>query len=431
MSFTSKLKLSLITLLSGFISSVGAKDFYISPTGNDQNPGTVQQPFATLVKARNTIRQLGFDRRQEDMHIYLRGGTYKLSKTFKLELIDSAPEGFKVYYQAYNNETPILSSGVSINNWKLSTHPDIPAAAKGKVWEAVIPAGISKPRMLFDGDKWQPRASSEAFVGTQVKHEKADSMGPLHQKDLRLCKHVPYDKKFDKIFRNWKNIGDIECAMVPVPWTMSLIQLKDINLEKRFFTLAYHANSPAYGKNHFCTNWLENSIDFISEAGNWASNTQEGKVYYWPQADKPGNMLFPALDVLVKLEGKIDYDGPVDTPVRNIVLKGITFKHAKRTDWYKNRKGWGIQHDWDTFDFDNALLRLRGTENCEITQCHFTSSGASAIRLDLHAQNINVNNNLISYVGHMGILLCGYGPGSKDVNRNNIIDNNIIHHCGE
>ena len=31
----------------------------------------------------------------------------------------------------------------------------------------------------------------------------------------------------------------------------------------------------------------------------------------------------------------------------------------------------------------------------------------------------------------MGILLCGYGPGTKDVNRNNIIRNNIVHHVGE
>ncbi|MBL19923.1 MAG: hypothetical protein CMC82_08935 [Flavobacteriaceae bacterium] len=30
----------------------------------------------------------------------------------------------------------------------------------------------------------------------------------------------------------------------------------------------------------------------------------------------------------------------------------------------------------------------------------------------------------------MGILLCGYGPGTKDVNKNNTITNNIIHHVG-
>jgi len=31
----------------------------------------------------------------------------------------------------------------------------------------------------------------------------------------------------------------------------------------------------------------------------------------------------------------------------------------------------------------------------------------------------------------MGILLCGYGPGTKDVNKNNTITNNLIHHVGQ
>ena len=61
-------------------------------------------------------------------------------------------------------------------------------------------------------------------------------------------------------------------------------------------------------------------------------------------------------------------------------------------------------------------------ENCKVTECRFTNSGGSAMRLDLHAQNIEIKNNYIDYVGHMGILLAGYGPGTKDVNKNNIIE---------
>jgi hypothetical protein len=104
--------------------------------------------------------------------------------------------------------------------------------------------------------------------------------------------------------------------------------------------------------------------------------------------------------------------------------------HGERDSWWKGHKGWGIQHDWDKFDRGNAMVRFRGAENCEITECRFTNSGGSAIRLDLHAQNITIKNNMIDFVGHMGILLCGYGPGTKDVNKNNTISNNVIHHVG-
>jgi len=132
-----------------------------------------------------------------------------------------------------------------------------------------------------------------------------------------------------------------------------------------------------------------------------------------------------------KVEGKIQYDLENDIPAKNINFKGLTFSHGDRTVWYKNRKGWGIQHDWDTFDYGNAMLRFRGAENCIVSECHFTNSGGSAIRLDLHAQNITITKNLINDVGHMGILLAGYGPGTKDVNKNNTIQNNILFKTGQ
>jgi hypothetical protein len=81
-------------------------------------------------------------------------------------------------------------------------------------------------------------------------------------------------------------------------------------------------------------------------------------------------------------------------------------------------------------DKANALVRLRGTENCIIDQCHFAHSGSSAIRVDLHGQNTQITGNHIEYMGAAGIVLAGYGPGTKDVNKNNLIYNNHVHHTG-
>ena len=35
----------------------GAADFYIAPNGKDSNPGTQAAPFATLAKARDSVRK--------------------------------------------------------------------------------------------------------------------------------------------------------------------------------------------------------------------------------------------------------------------------------------------------------------------------------------------------------------------------------------
>lgn len=139
-------------------------------------------------------------------------------------------------------------------------------------------------------------------------------------------------------------------------------------------------------------------------------------------------MLAPQLTELIRIEGTIDKEGPQDTPVRNLCFRGLTFMHGDRYSIASDDAG--LQHDWDMHDKANALVRLRGTENCVIQQCRFAHSGGGAIRVDLHGQQNTISGNLIEHVGGTGILLCGYGPGTKDVNRKNLVYNNHIHHTG-
>jgi hypothetical protein len=132
---------------------------------------------------------------------------------------------------------------------------------------------------------------------------------------------------------------------------------------------------------------------------------------------------------LFRVEGNVDFDGPKDIPVRNLVFSGLTFKHGKRYQQLNDDKG--LQHDWDMLDKDNAVLRLRGTENITVENCHFLHSGSGAIRVDLHGIGNTISGNHIEHMGGAGVLLCGYGPGTKDVNKNNLVYNNNIHHVGE
>uniref|UniRef100_UPI00356A13B0 right-handed parallel beta-helix repeat-containing protein n=1 Tax=Pontiella sp. TaxID=2837462 RepID=UPI00356A13B0 len=131
----------------------------------------------------------------------------------------------------------------------------------------------------------------------------------------------------------------------------------------------------------------------------------------------------------IRVEGAVDVDGPADIPVRNLHFKGLTFKHGER--YLVAPDDAGLQHDWDFLDKANALVRMRGTENCAIEQCHFLHSGSGAVRVDLHGRENTISGNHIEHIGGAGILLCGYGPGTKDVNNRNLIYNNHIHHVGE
>jgi hypothetical protein len=83
------------------------------------------------------------------------------------------------------------------------------------------------------------------------------------------------------------------------------------------------------------------------------------------------------------------------------------------------------------FDSPSAMVRLRGAQQCVVEACRFTATGSSAIRLDLHCMRNRIASNLIEHVGGVGVLLAGYGLGTKNVNRLNEIVNNHIHHVGE
>src|SRR5205823_3846647 len=52
-------------------------DFFVSPTGNDNNPGTLSQPFYTIAKAISVAAPGSL--------IYVRGGAYPYSDTIRIE----------------------------------------------------------------------------------------------------------------------------------------------------------------------------------------------------------------------------------------------------------------------------------------------------------------------------------------------------------
>lgn len=110
--------------------------YYVAPTGSDTNAGTIDAPFATLEKARNTLRTT--KPANGGATVYLRGGTYPLSATFTLAAQDTGTAQSPISYRAYGNEKVVLSGGVEIDYSKFSpvtgTMKDkLPAAAKDHV----------------------------------------------------------------------------------------------------------------------------------------------------------------------------------------------------------------------------------------------------------------------------------------------------------
>lgn len=404
-------------------------DFYVSAGGSDAWSGTLAAateagtdgPFATLARARDAVRELRA-KRSGDVLVYIREGTYRLDETVVFGLQDSGDADTTITYAAYPEETPVLTSAVEVGGWtRLTESPAaLPAVARGKV----LVTDVSEQfYTLYDGEGRLPRARSPGFAAQLPNSEVA----------LAELKEVKNKLYFPKgALKNWSNLDDVELLIRPQhAWIFNILPLASVDEVAQVATTQIpgsYSLRPQIIKlleDKLC--WVENVLEELDEPGEWVLNTGEGKLYLWPRSDTP--VLHPQLRELIRVEGGIDHDGPTDTPVRNLVFRGLSFRHGDRYTLQENDAG--LQHDWEMLDVDNALFRLRGTRNCVIEDCHFSDSGGGGIRVDLYGQDNRVTNNHLEQLGGTGILLCGYGPGTKDVNRNNVVTNNRIHDVGQ
>ncbi len=406
-----------------------AADLYVAVNGNDTNQGTEDRPFATIERARNEVRHWIKAGLSENVIVHIQGGVYHLKETVVFTPKDSPPRGINVLYKAAQGEEVVIDAGVPITNWqKAKKLPDgMPAIAQNKVWVADMPAGLDRFFTLYDGDERLTRARSAGFKPLdriESAEEKKDGSY------LKIMKYPP------NAMKNWPNIEDAELLLLPSQsFTMNILPLARVDEENM---LAYTAIpgtyrlGPQLHSSFDETAWVENMPDFLDGSGEWIVDTKTRKIYLWPSGAMPSeNIIAPGLNEYFRIEGRIDKDGPVDQVVQGLIFQGLTFTHGRRDLWDANHKSLGLQHDWEMYDRGNALVRFRGAEDCAVKDCYFIHSSGSAVRLDLHCQRIKVINNNIYHMGGSGILISGYGPGKKDLSKNNEVINNHIHHIGQ
>ena len=91
--------------------------YYVATNGSDENDGTEEKPFATIEKARNEIRKQLSVGQQEDIVVYIRGGTYYLDEEIILNETDSGNNGHTVTYRNYPEEEVRLVGGTPVTDW--------------------------------------------------------------------------------------------------------------------------------------------------------------------------------------------------------------------------------------------------------------------------------------------------------------------------
>ena len=137
-----------------------ASEFYVSPEGNDSNPGTQEKPFAHI--------QNGVNRLQAGDTLWVRGGTYRERVTFPRS---GAPRQ-RIHVKAFAGETPLITGCEPIDRWVRTDGPL-------NIWKATMKwtLGIGR-NQVFSGNQDMIEARFPNKPGPNLEMP-VDGLSPL------------------------------------------------------------------------------------------------------------------------------------------------------------------------------------------------------------------------------------------------------------
>ncbi len=429
--------LFFIFLLAGTVWSV---DFYVSPEGNNNNPGTITKPFGSLEDARDAIRisKQSSGLPGEGVTVWIQEGTYSLSQTFELLEEDSGTEQAPIAYRAYKDEKVRIIGGKSIPScaFKSVTDPAILKrfindSVRKNVLQADLKAlGITDygkhaqyghmfpvvpaPLELFFNHKVMTLArypnNGTILIGKIIDPGSKPRIGDYSNRGGTF-------EYTDSRHSRWTGIDDIWLqGTFRYGYWDDKIKVESIDTETKQIKLAMpHAHGLAAGKSYHQYVAI-NILDEIDMPGEWYVDRNSGILYFWPPEDiKNANIEVSMLEEpLIALEN-VSYttlkdltievgrgigiyteggqnNQIADCIVRNIGTSGILMgQGAKRTvsrmiyDAYNDAYD-GVPVSRRIGDLENQIYKYttwdrKAGKNHHITGCHVYDTGCGGIYL--------------------------------------------------
>lgn len=306
-------------------SLAAATKYFVSPTGNDAHPGTINKPFRTLQRARDFVRAVNRDMKH-DIHVYLRGGVYPVSRTIEFLPCDSGTNGHRIIYASYKNEMAILSGGVLVTGW--TRHA-------GNIWKAPLDRD-DKLRALYVNDKRAFMASKTiGSVGGYGTFKVTAGQAPWAWESGTQVDGTKYAMAdLPAISRNQEDV-EIETATT---WTTTIVGVREVTTssdgKNRVALLqqpggaiaqgAFNGNFQAGGSHK-----LMNAYEFLDTPGEFYFDKTDRVLYYCSDSSedmRTAKVFAPNhVSTVLRLAG-----ASTTSRVRNITFSRLTVEHS---DW--------------------------------------------------------------------------------------------------
>jgi hypothetical protein len=387
-----------LILSAWLILPATAAEFWVAPDGNDANPGTAGQPFASIAAAQRQareLRRLSKADTNEPVRILLGGGVYHLDSPLFFRPEDSGTEASPTLIEAAPNEQPVISGGVLIQGWKKAKGktPGLPAAARDQVWVADAPKFGGRPlafRQLWvnerkairarepNGDTlnrlvawnktsqeaWIPGSAAASAVVRRALAPNTSPDGNIEQPGRPIAKAG--DEGVVGSARGGRAPQSQLEMIIDQVWEIAVLRVKSLRPDGDKVCLTFHQPESKIEFEHpwppveVSTNYqtpffLANAIELLDAPGEWFADPAAGKVYYWP---RPGEDMTQAKVVAPALETLVRVEGTLDRPVEHLAFRGIRFEHAT---WLRPAEAGHVPLQASMFMLEAYKLKPAGT----------------------------------------------------------------------
>ena len=369
-----------------------AQPYFVSPAGDDANPGTLEKPFATLQRAQQAARQKHGD-------VFLRGGTYYLPATLVFTAQDSGTKDAPVVFQNYQGETPVVSGGVRLKNldWQRYTNG---------IFQAQVPGDLQTGEIFVNGE----RQILARYPNFDPKAQYFDGFAADAISEHRAAR--------------WSDpAGGYYHAMHPALWGDFTWRItgKDTNGQVRLEG-GWQNNRGAAA--HPQIRFVENIFEELDAPGEWFLNSKTHTLYFYPPA---GLDLKHAVVEATRLRTLVEFHGDVVAqasrlsdenekrtgetpvplieahPVKWITMRGLVFRQAART--VMDTKEPLLRSDWAIYR--GGAIFFNGAEDCALEDSFIDQVGGNAVFVNNYNRRVVIRGTQIAQAGASGICFVG------------------------